>query len=278
MKVFPRRRKTLGHLRMPPDCAAEGSRSEPEAHEDLVDVRLEHGQLGLGESARPHPLEDSLHHASAEARFPPAVLDRDPDASDVAVLRERASVAIRGADDLAAIDRHDEDVADSIELLEPTSFGLEVRDFFHHDVYPLPPNAVHVPQTRLGILHSCGAQDDLASVAEGDLPGPQRVRHAPHKGNLSRVSGRRRSPEARYASICSLSWGVMSAYTSSKRDSIRGGGCRSTSLIVFWIRSSISARSRSSSALDHSPFSSRYLRIRSIGSFSRHRSTSSVAR
>src|SRR6266498_2324188 len=98
MRVFPRRPMTLGHLRMPPNCAAEGSRSEPEAHKDIVDVlvadpdvppadallseaegvvqspgpdvRCEHSQLGLRESARPYPFEDARPHPAPEARFP----------------------------------------------------------------------------------------------------------------------------------------------------------------------------------------------------------------
>src|SRR5438093_12447710 len=57
-----------------------------------------------------------------------------------------------------------------------------------------------------------------------------------------------------------------------------GGGPRSTSLIVAWSRSSNSARSWSSDSLDHSPFSSRYFRIRSIGSRFAHDSTSSFDR
>src|SRR3989441_11947370 len=71
---------------------------------------------------------------------------------------------------------------------------------------------------------------------------------------------------------------VAQAGRPEMRVSIGGGGLRSTSLIVVWRRSSSSIRSLSSESFDHSPFSSRYFRIRSIGSRFAQVSTSSFDR
>src|SRR2546423_7717369 len=113
-------------------CRGGGLRSEPEAHEDLVDelapnpdvpaadalfdeaqglvqapcsmVRGEDRQLRLRETAHPHPLEHAFHHAAAESHLSPTILDRDADAAHVAVLPESPRVAIGRTDDVAVRD------------------------------------------------------------------------------------------------------------------------------------------------------------------------------
>src|SRR5712692_2963387 len=193
-------------------------------------------------------------------------------------LRVRPSVAVCRSDRFSVRIRDQEDRAHAVERAEPLSLLLQVRDPVDHDVDLLPPDEVHVPQEGVRIPEAGRPDDDAPAVLEGDLFGPHRVGHGRHSGNLSSVSGRRRSPLARNASICSFSWGVSSAKTSVKSVSIGGGGLRSTSLIVACRRSSSSTRSLSSDSFDHSPLSSRYFRIRSIGSRFAHASTSSFER
>src|SRR2546427_9693818 len=90
-------------------CRGGGLRSEPEAHEDLVDelapnpdgpaadalfdgaqrlvqaprsmARAEGRQLRLRETAHPPPLEPALHHAACEPHLSPTTLDLDADAA-----------------------------------------------------------------------------------------------------------------------------------------------------------------------------------------------------
>src|SRR5205807_7571384 len=110
---------------------------------------------------------------------------------------------------------------------------LQVWYRFEHEVDLFPADAVHVAHRRLRVVHLAGPQQHGPPVPEGESFLPHRVRHEAHSGNLSKTSGRRRSPEARYASICSLTCGLISATTSPMRVSIGGGGFRSTALIVF---------------------------------------------
>ena len=196
-------------------------------------VRGEDRQLRLGETPRAHPFQHAFHHPAAEAGLAPAVLDRDSDAADMAVLREGPGVTIRRSDDLPVCDRDEEHVALAVEAGKPPSLLLQVWHLFEHEVDLFSADAVHVPHRRLRVVHPAGPQQHGPPVPEGESFLPHRVRHEAHSGNLSKTSGRRRSPEARYASICSLTCGLMSAKTSPKSVSIGGGGFRSTSLIVF---------------------------------------------
>src|SRR5256886_15302546 len=115
-------RKTGRSLKDDSRCGGRGLRSEPEAHEDLVDdlapdpdmpaadsfldeaegfvqtaraiVRGEDRQLRLSETPRAHPFQHALHHPAAEAALAPALLDRDSDATDMAGLWGGARVAL----------------------------------------------------------------------------------------------------------------------------------------------------------------------------------------
>src|SRR5207245_4507075 len=242
-------------------------------------VGAEDGEFGLLEASSPHPLQDSFHEHAPQADPAPSVPDRNSDSTHVAGFRVRPPVAVRRADCFPVRVGDEQDRPDAVERAEPTPFLLEVRDdVVEQDVDLLAPDEVHVPQEGVRIAKTRRPDHDASAVLESDLFTPHRVGHGRHSGNLSSISGRRRSPLARNASICSFNWGVSSAKTSVKRVSIGGGGLRSTSLIVAWSRSSSSARSFSSESLDQSPFSSRYFRIRSIGSRFAHASTSSFDR
>src|SRR5437867_9487365 len=95
---------------------------------------------------------------------------------------------------------------------EPLRFWLEVRlHLVDQDVDFLSADEVHVPKERLRVAETGRPDDDPPAVLECDFFGPHRVGHGRHSGNLSSISGRRRSPLARNASICSFSWGVISA-------------------------------------------------------------------
>src|SRR3989475_264829 len=266
-----------------PDTNAAATDSFLEKAEGLVQatgagIRREHAQLRLLETANAHPFQDAVHQEPPEADFPPSVADRDADPANVLRLREIPAVAVRRAHDLARGIGDEQDVVNAIERCEPASFRLHILDVVQEDVNRLGADEVRIPHEGLRVPHSGGPNRDGARVPQGDAFCPHRVGHACHSGNRSIISGRRRSPLARYASICSLICGVISAYTSSNRLSIGGGGCRSTSRTVAWIRSSKSARSFASSASDQRPFTSRYFRIRSIGSRFCHASSSSFER
>src|SRR6059036_3318298 len=242
-------------------------------------VRSEDGQFGFLEAASSHPFQDPLHQHAPEADPTPSIPNRDSDPTHVAGLRIRPCVAVRRSDGFPGCIRDKQDGPHAIEGAQPLPFVLEVRGHLvDQDVDFLTADEVHVPKERLRVAETGRPDDDAPAVLERDLFGPHRVGHGCHSGNLSSISGRRRSPLARNASICSFSWGVSSAYTSVKRVSIGGGGLRSTSLIVVWRRSSSSTRSLSSESFDHSPLSSRYFRIRSIGSRFAQVSTSSFDR
>src|SRR6266566_2591336 len=214
-------------------------------------VRGEDRQLRLGETPRAHPFQHALHHPAAEAALAPSVLDRDSDAADMAVLWEGPGVTIRRSDDLLVRDRDEEHVALAVEARKPPPLLLQVWHLFEHEVDLFSADAVRVAHRGLRVVHPAGPQQHGPPVPEGEGFLPHRVRHESHSGNLSKTSGRRRSPEARYASICSLTCGLMS---------------------------SSSARNASSRSFDQSPFNSRYFRMRSIGSRRAQASTSSFGR
>src|SRR6059036_1903913 len=230
-------------------------------------VRAEDRQFGFLEATNSHPLQNPLHQHASQADPSPSIPDRNADPTHVTRLRVRPCVAVGRTDRFAVRIRDEQDGTHPIEAAEPLPFGLEVRGHLvDQDIDILSADEVHVPKERLRVAETGRPNDDAPAVLECDFFGPHRVGHGRHSGNLSSISGRRRSPLARNASICSFSWGVSSAYTSVKRVSIGGGGLRSTSLIVVWRRSSSSTRSLSSESFDHSPLSSRYFLIRSIGS------------
>src|SRR5205809_194335 len=100
----------------------------------------------------------------------------------------------------------------SSAFLKPPAFFIEVRrNLIEQDVDLLSPDEVHVPQEGLRVAEARWADDHPPPILERDFLGPHRVGHGRHSGNLSSTSGRRRSPLARNASICSFSWGVSSA-------------------------------------------------------------------
>src|SRR5438552_6290244 len=174
-------RKTGRPLKDNSPCRGRGLRSQPKAHEDLVDelapdpdmpaadsfldeaegfiqtartmVRGEDRQLRLGETPRAHPFQHALHHPAAEAAFAPAVLDRDSDAADVAVLWEGPCVTIRRTDDLTVRDRDEEHVALAIETGKPPSLLLQAWHLFEHEVHLFSADAVHVAPRGLRVVH-----------------------------------------------------------------------------------------------------------------------------
>src|SRR5213596_2175096 len=132
-----------------------------------------------------------------EAGLAPAVLDRDSDAADMAVLREGPGVTIRRSDDLPVCDRDEEHVALAVEAGKPPLLLLQVRHLFEHEVDLFSADAVRVAHRGLRVIHPAGPQHHRPPVPEGEGFLSHRVRHEAHSGNLSRTSGRRRSPEAR---------------------------------------------------------------------------------
>src|SRR2546428_9789520 len=174
-------------------------------------VRREYGELRFPYAAVSHPLQDPRHEDAAQSDASPSVSDGDPDSADVTRFRERPSFAVGRTDHLPASIRHHEDLSRAIEGTEPWRHVVEIRDLVDHDVDFFLANQVHIPKEGLRISEARRPDDDLPAVFERDLLGPHRVGHGRHSGNLSSISGRRRSPLARNASICSFSWGVSSA-------------------------------------------------------------------
>src|SRR5207302_10621880 len=113
---------------------------------------------GLGATPRAHPFPHAVPHPAAEAGFAPAVLDRDSDAADMAVLRDGPGVTIRRSDDLPVCDRDEEHVALAVEAGKPPSLLLQVWYLFEHEVDLFSADAVHVPHRRLRVVHPAGPQ------------------------------------------------------------------------------------------------------------------------
>src|SRR5437879_11373 len=119
-------------------------------------VRGEDRQLRLCETPRAHPLQHTFHHPAAEAALAPAVLDRDSDAADMAVLREGPGVTVRRSDDLPVCDRDEEHVALAVEAGKPPSLLLQVWYLLDHEVDLFSADAVHVAHRGLRVVHPAG--------------------------------------------------------------------------------------------------------------------------